>query len=89
MRDASGLSQATVVNVSGTNYPAITFTRRHLAVDVTWSVQECGNLVLASWTPTCVLTGTQILGNGLEQVTYRSATATNGTPRYFRVVATK
>ena len=87
VRDASALSQATVANVSGTNYPAVTFTRRHLAVDVAWSVQECGDL--ASWAPTCVLTGTQLLGNGLEQVTYRSATAASGTPRFFRVVAIK
>ena len=85
--DASALSQATVVNVSGTNYPAMTFTRRHLAVDVTWSVQESGNL--GAWAPTCVLTGTQLLGNGLEQVTYRSANAADGTPRFFRVSASK
>ena len=87
MSDASALSQTTVVNVSGTSYPAVTFTRRHLAVDVTWSVQESGNL--AAWAPTCVLTGTQIRGNGLELVTCRSATAADGAPRFFRVVATK
>ena len=87
VRDVSGLSSGTVVNVSGTNYPAVTFTRRHLAVDVTWSVQESTNL--SGWAATCVLTGTQILGNGLEQVTFRSATAAGGTPRFFRVVATK
>ena len=85
--DASALTQAAVVNVSGTDYPAVTFTRRHLAVDVTWSVQESGNLT--SWVPSCVLAGTSVLGNGLEQVTYRSATAADGTARFFRVVATK
>ena len=85
--DASPLSQTTVVNAGGSDYPAVTFTRRHLAADVTWSVQESGNLT--AWAGTCVLTNTQLLGNGLELVTYRSATAANGAPRFFRVVATK
>ena len=84
--DASGLTAATIVNVSGTNYPAIVFTRRHLAADVTWSVEESANLT--SWSATCVLVSTQNLGNGLEVVTWRSATAA-GTPRFLRVVATK
>ena len=85
--DQSALSQPTVVNIAGTNYQAITFTRRHLATDVRWSVQESGDL--SAWSPTAVLATTQFLGNGLEQVTYRSANAATGTPRYFHVVATK
>ena len=85
--DASALSWTTVVNVSGTNYPAVTFTRRHLAVDVTWSVQESSDL--SAWASTCVLTDTQSAGNGLEVVTYRSATGAGPGPRFFRVVATK
>ena len=85
--DVSSLSQATVVNAGGTNYPAVTFTRRHLAVDVTWNVQESTDL--SAWNSTAVLDSAQLLGNGLEQVTYRSTTAANDTPRFFRVVATK
>ena len=85
--DQSALSQPTVLDVAGTNYQAIIFTRRHLAVDVTWNVQESGNLL--AWSSTAVLASTQSLGNGLEQVIYRSANSANGTPRYFRVVATK
>ena len=85
--DASSLSSAGKVNDSGTDYPSITFTRRHLAVDVSWSVQESTNLT--SWAATTVLTSTTQLGNGLERVTYRSANPANTTPRYFRVVATK
>lgn len=85
--DATGLTQASVLNVSGTIYPTVTFIRRHLAVDVTWSVQESTNL--SGWTASCVLTGTVNLGNGLEQVTYRSATAAGSSPRFFRVIATK
>ena len=87
LADQSALSQPTVVNFNSTNYPGITFTRRHLAVDVTWSVQESGDL--SAWNATTVLTNTQLLGNGLEQVTYRSTTAANGTQRYFRVIAAK
>ena len=87
VHDASSLSSASIVNISGTDYPVVTFTRRHLAVDVTWSVQESTNLT--AWTATTVLHNTLQLGNGLEQVTYRSATAVGTTPRYFRVVATK
>ncbi len=85
--DAGALSLATTVNVSGTNYPAVTFTRRHLAVDVAWSVQESTNL--SAWNPSAVLFSTASLGNGLEQVTFRSTTATNTTPCFFRVIATK
>ena len=87
VQDSSALSTAGKVNVSGTDYPSITFTRRHLAIDVTWSVQESTDL--AGWNATTVLVSTTQLGNGLEQVTYRSATTANSTPRYFRVVATK
>jgi CotH kinase protein/Concanavalin A-like lectin/glucanases superfamily/Lamin Tail Domain len=83
--DATALSSAVVVNVAGTNYGAITFTRRHLAVDVTWAVQESTDLT--AWNTTTVHVSTTQLGNGLEQVTYRSATA--GSPRFFQVVATK
>ena len=85
--DNSSLSSAGKVNVSGTDYPSITFTRRHLAADVTWSIQESTNLT--GWTATTLLVSTTQLGNGLEQVTFRSATAAGTTPRYFRVVATK
>lgn len=85
--DNKSLSTAGIANVSGTNYPTITFTRRHLAADVTWAVQESTNLTV--WAATTVLINTVPLGNGLEQVTYRSATAASSTPRYFKVVATK
>ena len=85
--DASALSQATMVDVAGTPHRGIVFTRRHLAVDVTWSVQESSDV--SGWAATCVLASTVPLGNGLEQVTYRSATAADGNPRFFRVVATK
>ena len=85
--DNSSLSSAGKVNISGTDYPSVTFTRRHLAVDVAWSVQESTNLT--AWAATTVLVSTTQLGNGIEQVTYRSTTATGSTPRYFRVVATK
>ncbi len=85
--DASSLSSAGRVNDSGTDYPSITFTRRHLAVDVAWSVQESTNLT--AWAATTVLVSTTQLGNGLERVTYRSANPASTTPRYFRVVATK
>ena len=63
------------------------FQGAHLAVDVAWSIQESANLT--GWAATTVLVSTTQLGNGLEQVTFRSATAAGSTPRYFRVVATK
>ena len=71
------------MNVAGTNYPGVIVTRRHRAIDVTWTAFEAPSL--PAWTPTAVLANTVNLGNGLEQATYRSATAVNGQPRFFQI----
>ncbi len=68
--DTSALSTASTVNVLGVDYPAITITRRHLAVDVAWSIEESSDLT--DWQATPILMSTQQLPNSLEQITARS-----------------
>ncbi|MES2572905.1 MAG: lamin tail domain-containing protein, partial [Verrucomicrobiota bacterium] len=85
--DLTSSSVATAVEVGGVFYPAIAFIRRHLALDVVWSVQESSDL--SAWVPADILVSSQNVGNGLEQVVYRSNSAINGTARFLRVEATK
>src|SRR4029434_5887855 len=44
VEDNSALSTASIVNVGGTEYAAITFTRRHKTVDLTWTVEVSSDL---------------------------------------------
>jgi hypothetical protein len=77
------------VNDGGTNYLAITFKRRHKALDLTYFVEATSDL--NNWTPATTLIGTvQDLGNGVEQVTIRDTQPfESGDKRWMRVRAAK
>ena len=88
LADHRALASGSVVNVSGTNYAAITFTRRHKALDVTYTVEATGDFT--TWTTVDLPVGAPVdLGNGIEQVTYRDSVASEVAPRYLRVRAVK
>lgn len=75
------------VDVGGTHYLAITFTRRQQALDLTYVV-ESGDL--SGWTTVDLPVGSpQNLGNGLERVTYRDNVPAGTTPRFIRVRAVR
>ena len=88
---SSPLTVASVINVSGTNYLAVTFQRRHKALDLTYVVETCGDLTNNSWAAVDLPVGAPIdLGNSVEQVTYRDNVAqAPGVPRFIRVRAVK
>jgi len=85
------LSVASIVNVGGTDYLAVTFLRRHQALDLTYVVETCGDLTNNSWVAVDLPVGSVVdMGNSVEQVTYRDYVARTATaPRYIRVRATK
>jgi hypothetical protein len=79
---------SSIVNVGGVNYLAVTFNRRHHAVDTTYAVEASDDLT--SWMSINIPVGSPTdLGSGLEQVTYRDSQAVGQTPRYLRVRATR
>ena len=87
--DNHALTSASIVHDGGTDYLAVTFTRRHKALDVTYTIETTDNLT-GPWTPTTQQFGTTTdLGNGAEQVTFRDTVAQGATARFIRVVATK
>ena len=79
-----------IVLDNGINYPAVRFVRPKNALDVTYSVEVNGNVGnIAGWTAVNIPVGAPVpLGNGLERVTYRDSQAA-GSPRFFRIKATK
>lgn len=85
------LPKPVVVNVGGTDYGAVTFTRRRKALDLTFIIETNSNPANAgSWSAVDLPVGTPTnLGNGLEAVTYRSDLPLGNTPTFFRVRATK
>ena len=88
LADNRGLVTGSVVNVSGTNYSAITFTRRHKALDVTFTVEATSDFT--TWSPVDLPLGSPVdLGSGVEQVTYRDSVSSDAGKRYLRVRAVK
>jgi hypothetical protein len=86
--DASPLTVATIINAGGTDYAAITFTRRHKTLDLTWTVEASSDL--AAWEPIDLPVGaSQNLGNDLETVTYRDAQPLSAGQRFLRVRVVK
>ena len=86
--DNGGLATAGLVNVSGTDYCAITFTRRHKALDLTYTVEVSDDLVI--WNAVDLPVGAATdLGGGIEQVTYRDNVAVSANKRFLRVRAVK
>ena len=66
------IEQSRKINITGSDYLSITFTRPKNAIDVTYQIEISSNLT--SWTTTPLLATTTDLGNGREQVTYRDTT---------------
>ncbi len=89
--DGHSVPGSVVVNDAGTNYGAVTFTRRKKALDVTYAVEISGDLAnVAGWSAVNLPVGAALdLGNGLERVTYRDSVPMGAGGRFFRVKATK
>jgi CotH kinase protein/Lamin Tail Domain len=88
VHDNRALATHAVVNVGGTDYCAIVFTRRHLALDLTYTVEVSGDL--ATWNAVDLPVGAPVdLGGGLERVTYRDQVPAGAAPRFLRVRAVK
>ena len=88
--DGSALTVASIVNDAGTDYLAVTFKRRHKALDLTYTIETTDDLATGTWIPTTQQFGTiSDLGNGIEQVTFRDTIPQGATPRFVRVSASK
>lgn len=89
--DVRGMVATSLVDDGGTKYAAVTFSRRKMAIDVTYAVEVNSALANpAGWTAATVLVGAPVdLGNGMERVTVRDSVAAGAAGRYFRVRATK
>ncbi len=82
------LPVSSVVSVEGTDYLAITFDRRHHAIDTTCVVEASGDV--ATWTAVNLPVGTATdLGGGMERVTYRDSQPLATGQRFLRVRATR
>ena len=87
--DNFALSAAGTTTIGADKFLTITFTRRHKALDVTYTIESTDNLS-GSWTPTTEQIGTASdLGNGIEQVTFRDTIPQGATLRFIRVRAGK
>jgi Lamin Tail Domain len=87
--DHNTILSASVVSDAGTDYLAVTFRRRHKALDLTYNVEASNDLV--NWTPVSTQIGAvQDLGNGIEQITVRDTQPYLSTnERWIRVRAVK
>ena len=86
--DSKPIPASSIVNVSGTDYLAITFDRRHHTLDTGFEIQACDDL--SSWVPVVLpIVGTADLGNGMERVTYRDSQPAGGGKRFLRARATR
>ncbi len=88
--DAGSTATVSIVNDGGSAYLALTYTRRHNALDVTYTVETTDNLSAGPWTPATTQIGSTIqLGNGVEQLTIRDSVPRGGPPRFIRARAEK
>ena len=87
--DHNAVLTASVLNDGGTDYLAVTFKRRHKALDLTYIVEATSDF--STWVPVSTQVGSvQDLGNGMEQVTIRdSEPYLESAPRWMRVRAAK
>lgn len=70
--DNTGLTEVQVINDAGVDYLAMSFRRRHKALDLTYVVEASSDL--ANWvTVTTQFGAAQDLGNGVERVTVRDS----------------
>jgi hypothetical protein len=87
--DSAALSTASIVNDGGTDYLAITFPRRHNALDLTFVV-EAADSPAGPWSQVTTQFGPTVdLGNGVDQVTIHDSQPKGPTPRFMRVRVTK
>jgi len=86
--DNDGLAKGSLVPDGGINYLAVTFTRRHKALDLTYIVEVSDDL--ATWTPVDLPVGAPaMIDAGVEQVTYRDEQPAGAGHRFLRVRAVK
>ncbi len=86
-QDNYGLTTAGTTTVGPDTFLTITFTRRHKALDLTYTI-ETSETLDGTWTPTTEQVGpTTDLGNGAEQVTFRDTVPQNASRRFIRVQA--
>ena len=86
--DNAALATAGVVNTGGTDYLAITFQRRHKALDLTWSVEASNDL--QNWETVDLPVGAPERLNGdLDRVTYRDSQPVGAGRRFLRVRVVK
>jgi hypothetical protein len=89
--DGHAAPKSLTVNVGGTDYAAVQFTRRKNEIDLTYLVEVNSDLAhTGGWTAVALPVGAPLdLGNGLERVTYRDSLPQGIGSRYFRVRALK
>ena len=86
--DARPQPVSSVVNVSGTDYLAMTYDRRHHTLDTAFTVEASSDLV--TWVPVDLPVGSVTdLGNGMERVTYRDSQPVAAGQRFLRARATR
>ena len=79
---------SSIVNAGGTDYPAITYDRRHHTLDATYTMEVSNDL--GSWSPVVLpLVTVTDLGNGMERVTYRDTQPAGAVQRFLRARATR
>ena len=82
------LPVSSVVSVEGTDYLAITFDRRHHAIDTVCVVEAGGDLT--TWTAVNLPVGIATdLSGGMDRVTYRDSQPLSTGQRFLRVRATR
>ncbi len=82
------LPTTSIVNVDGTNYLAITFDRRHNALDSNMTIESSADLT--TWIIVNLPVGAPTpLANGLDRVTYRDSEPAGSGTRYLRVRAVR
>ena len=86
--ESNPVPTTSIVNVGGLDYLAITYDRRHHALDATFTVEVSNDL--NSWTPVDFPIGSVTdLGNGMERVTYRDSQPAGTGQRFLRARATR
>lgn len=87
--DHDTVLNSSIVNDGGTNYLAVTFKRRHNALDLTYHVEATSDF--NAWSPISTQVGpVQDLGNGIERITIRDTQPQiPGEQRWIRVRAVK
>lgn len=87
--DNHSLTSGGIIDETGRKYLAVTFTRRHKALDLSYTAETSGDL-RPPWIPTSQQSGTVTdLGGGLEQITLRDTEPAPPHSRFIRVRVTK